>query len=160
MISLFSITLGWLPAGGSDTLSHMILPIIALTIASIAGYTRHMRSAMITAMRTHHIRTARAKGLSETQIIWKHAFQHAIIPVVTIIALDFGTLFGGALVTETIFSWPGMGKMIFDSIMGNDFNLALCGLMVITTMILIGNLIADIAYILIDPRISFKGKSS
>jgi len=166
-ITLFAVTLGWLPASGTGNtgnvstsiqLSHLILPVLTLTTASIANYTRHIRSAMIEALQGEHIRTARAKGCSEFRVVWLHALQNALLPFITIIALDFGTLFGGALITETMFAWPGMGKMIYDAIMGNDFNLALIGLLFVTLMILIGNFCADLAYSFLDPRISLKDK--
>jgi len=112
--------------------------------------------SMIETLRQDFIRTARAKGLTETRVVVGHALRNAMIPVVTIIALDFGTLFSGALITETIFAYPGMGKLIFDSIMGNDFNMALVALLFATLLTLIGNLAADIAYVALDPRISFR----
>ena len=109
---------------------------------------------MIETLRQDYIRTARAKGLSEGQVEIGHALRNAIIPVVTVIALDFGYLFSGALMTETIFSYPGMGKLIFDSIMGNDFNLALIVLLFATALTLCGNFLADVAYVALDRRIS------
>ncbi|MGH7005677.1 MAG: ABC transporter permease subunit, partial [Alphaproteobacteria bacterium] len=102
------------------------------------------------------IRTARSKGLTERRVIWGHALRNALNPVVTVIALEFGTLFSGALITEQVFSYPGMGKMIYDSILGNDFNLALIGLLFATLLVLIGNLAADLAYAALDPRVSYK----
>lgn len=167
LIMLFSVILGWLPAGGIGTLAddagfwdhaqYFVLPVATLGIASIGGHTRYVRAAMLETLRQDYIRTARAKGLSETRVVFIHGLRNALIPVVTIIALDFGTLFSGALITETIFSYPGMGKLIFDSVMGNDFNLALVGLLLATAVTLAGNLLADIAYAALDPRITFKG---
>ena len=133
-----------------------MLPVSSLTIASIGGHTRYMRAAMIETLRQDYIRTARAKGASEADVILGHALKNALIPVITIIALDFGYLFSGALITETIFAYPGMGKLIFDSIMGNDFNLALVALLFATLLTLIGNFFADVAYVCLDPRISFR----
>ena len=168
MITLFAVILGWLPAGGLGdeemtffrSMSYYIMPILTLTLASVGGYTRHIRSSMIEALKADHIRTARAKGCSERHVIWKHALNNALIPVVTLIALDFGTLFGGALITETMFAIPGMGKLIYDSIMGNDYNLALISLLFVTLMILIGNFLADLTYVSLDPRIKLKEGSS
>jgi peptide/nickel transport system permease protein len=159
LIILFAVTLGWLPAGGMggggalDTLRHLVLPVMTLTFASIGGQIRYVRSAMREALRQDFVRTARAKGLSETRVVYGHALRNAMIPVVTIMALDFGTLFGGALITETMFGWLGMGKTIYDAIMGNDYNLALVGLLLATVTVLLANLLADLAYGWLDPRI-------
>jgi len=166
LIMLFAVILGVLPAGGLGTvedegfwtgLKFLVLPVASLTIASVGGHTRYMRAAMIETLRQDFIRTARAKGLTPMRVVLGHALRNALIPVVTIIALDFGYLFSGALITETIFAYPGMGKLIFDSIMGNDFNLALVALLFATLLTLIGNLLADLAYVWLDPRISFGG---
>ena len=165
LILLFAVTLGWLPAGGTadaggatalwERLQYLILPIASLTIAGVGGHTRYMRASMIETLRQDYIRTARAKGLSESRVVLGHALRNAMIPVVTVIALDLGVLFSGALITETVFAYPGMGKLIFDAIMGNDYNLALVGLLLATALTLIGNLLADIAYASLDPRISY-----
>ena len=165
LIIVFAVILGVLPAGGMGTLGgggfwdgarYMVLPVANLTIASAGGHTRYMRAAMIETLRQDYIRTARAKGLGGRRVVLKHALRNALIPVVTIVALDFGYLFSGALITETIFAFPGMGKLIFDSIMGNDFNLALVALMFATVITLLGNLLADLAYAWLDPRISYR----
>ena len=166
LITLFSVVFGILPAGGTaqaagvdefwESAKYLILPIASLTIASIGGHARYMRASMIETLRHYFIRTARAKGLSPWQVITGHALRNALIPVVTVIALDFGFLFSGALVTETIFAYPGMGKLIFDAIMGNDYNLALITLLFATALTLLGNFMADLAYNTLDPRLSFK----
>ncbi len=165
LIIIFAVILGILPAGGMgtvdqagfwDTAHFVVLPVASLTIASVGGHTRYMRASMIETLRQDHIRTARAKGLSEGRVLVVHALRNALIPVVTIVALDFGYLFSGALITETIFAYPGMGKLIFDSIMGNDFNMALVALLFATVLTLAGSLLADIAYVVLDPRISFR----
>lgn len=171
LITLFSVILGILPASGTeiigaeaiagiwDKAKFLILPIATLAIASIGSHTRFVRAAMIETMRQDYIRTARAKGASETRVVLHHALRNAMIPVVTIIALDFGFLFSGALIVETIFAYPGMGKLIFDAIMGNDFNLAMIAFLFATILTLLGNLIADMAYGWLDPRISLRGQS-
>ncbi|MDA0996918.1 MAG: ABC transporter permease [Proteobacteria bacterium] len=166
LILLFSVILGWLPAGGTAAASgssgffcgaaYLVLPIASLTIAGVGGHTRYMRASMIETLRQDFIRTARAKGLGERDVVLGHALQNAMIPVVTVIALDFGALFSGALITETVFAYPGMGKLIFESVMGNDYNLALVGLLMATALTLAGNLLADAAYAALDPRISFE----
>ncbi|CAK0771703.1 Oligopeptide transport system permease protein AppB [Azospirillaceae bacterium] len=170
LILLFAVTLGWLPAGGNGVaggdavggsvslgqrLSYMVLPVATLTLSSVAGYTRYVRSAMREVLRQDFIRTARAKGLGERWVVWRHGVRNALIPVVTILGLEVGSLFSGALITETMFSWPGMGKLIFDAVMGNDYNLALVALLLATAMTLLGNLAADVGYAFLDPRIHF-----
>lgn len=166
MILLFAVSLGLFPASGMSTIgdgglgdraAHLALPVITLAIASIAQYTRHGRAAMIEVLREDYIRTARAKGVAERLILWRHAFRNALIPVVTIMALDFGALFSGALIVETMFAYLGMGKTIYDAVMGNDYNLALVGLLLATAVTLAANFAADIAYGLIDPRIRLTG---
>ena len=161
LIMLFAVILGWLPAGGiapqgapmAEQLRYLLLPAATLSITSIGSYARYIRSAMLEVLRQDYIRTARAKGAGPSRVIWRHALRNALIPFVTVLALDFGFLFSGALIVETIFAWPGMGKLIFDAIMGNDYNLALLSLMLATGLVLAGNLLADLAYAWLDPRI-------
>jgi peptide/nickel transport system permease protein len=162
MILLFSVTLRWLPAGGTQTLGdgglldqfrHLLMPVVTLALATAGQFTRYVRASMIETLRLDYVRTARAKGADERRVVLVHAFRNALIPVVTVIALSFGTLFSGALITETMFSQPGMGKMIYDAILGNDFNLALVGLLFATFVTLMSNLVADLAYGWLDPRI-------
>ncbi len=169
LIMLFSVSLGWLPAGGmatigidtlADRAAYLVLPVITLTLASVGGYTRYTRAAMGEALAQDYVRTAWAKGAGLPRIVVHHALRNALIPIVTIIALDFGTLFSGALITETMFSYLGMGKLIYDSVMGNDFNLALVGLLLATFVVLIANLLADLAYTLLDPRITFAAREA
>jgi len=163
LILCFAVALGWLPAGGMltvgdggvlDRLKYIILPVLTLTIHSVGGFTRFMRASMLQTLRQDYVRTARAKGLSETRVVTAHALRNALAPLVTVVALSFGGLFSGALITETMFGWRGMGKTIFDAIMGNDFNLALVGLLLATGFTLIGNFLADICYACLDRRVS------
>ncbi len=165
LIIVFSVMLGVLPASGIstvgqegvlDTAKHLVLPTLTLTIFSVGHYTRYTRAAMMETLRQDFIRTARAKGAGRARVVLRHALRNALIPVVTIVALSFGNLFSGALITETMFAYPGMGKMIFDAIMGNDFNLALVGLLFATLVTLAANLGADISYAWLDPRISYR----
>jgi peptide/nickel transport system permease protein len=170
LIVVFAVTLNWLPAGGMETIGgdaqgfawvldrarYLVLPVIALSVASIGGLTRYVRAAMMEVMRQDYIRTARAKGASRTRVVLRHALRNAMIPVVTILALSFGTLFSGALVTETMFSYLGMGKLIYDSIIGNDYNMALVSLMFATALVLASNLLADLCYAWLDPRVSYR----
>jgi peptide/nickel transport system permease protein len=165
LMLLFSVELGWLPASGiatpgiggiADRMRHLALPIGTLTLANLGGYTRFVRAAMREALAQDHIRTARAKGASEMRVIVHHALRSALIPLVTILALSFGGLVSGALVTETMFAYPGMGKLIFDAVMGNDYNLALASLLLATAVTLAGNFLADLAYSWLDPRVSYR----
>ncbi|WP_342358928.1 ABC transporter permease [Terrarubrum flagellatum] len=165
LIIAFAVTLQWLPASGMgkvgdygfwDQARHLILPVTTLTLANAGQFTRYVRAAMIETLQADYIRTARAKGLAPPRVILLHALRNALVPVVTIMALSFGTLFSGALVTETMFAQMGMGKMIFDSILSNDFNLALTGLLFATLVTLLSNLAADVAYSFLDPRITLK----
>jgi len=165
LILVFAAGLGWLPASGvatagasglGDRLSHLALPVATLTLASIGGYTRYVRAAMKEALAQDHVRTARAKGASEVRVILHHAMRSALIPVTTILALSFGGLVSGALVTETMFAYPGMGKLIFDAVMGNDYNLALAALLLATVTTMLANLAADLAYGWLDPRVSYR----
>lgn len=163
LIMVFAAILQWLPAGGmaeegasfGTHLRHLILPVLALTLASVGHHIRFIRAAMIEVLRQDFIRTARAKGATTSRVIWRHALRNALIPVVTILALKFGALVSGALITETMFQYRGMGVMIFDAIQGNDFNLALVGLLFATLLTLASNFLADVAYAVLDPRISF-----
>ena len=165
MILVFAVQLHWLPASGTstvgdgsatDVLRHMAMPVATLALANTGQFTRYVRAAMIETLRQDHIRTARAKGAPEGRVVLVHALRPALIPVVTVMALSFGTLFSGALITETMFAIPGMGKTIYDAILGNDFNLALTGLLFATMVTLGSNLAADLAYGWLDPRIALR----
>lgn len=167
LIILFAVVWGILPASGmrsdqavagfwpqvADRLRHLVLPVLTLTLVSVGHYTRFIRAAMIESLRLDYIRTARAKGLPERRVVWGHALGNAMIPVLTVLGLSFGGLFSGALITETMFAWPGMGKAIYDAIMGNDYNLALAGLLFATLATLLGNFLADLGYAWLDPRV-------
>ena len=162
LMMLFAVRLGWLPAGGlppagsglAGSLRHMALPVATLALAEAGVYARHLRAAMIEALAENHVRTARAKGASRMRVLLVHALRNAMVPVATVAALGFGGLFSGALVTETMFAWPGMGKLIYDSILGSDYNVALVALLFATLLTLLGSLLADLACAALDPRIS------
>ena len=144
----------WLPASADmGNPVSLILPVVTMGLASLAVYTRHTRSAMVGALKADHIRTARAKGCSVPRTLWHHAFRNAAAPVLTIFMLDLGVISGGAVTIETVFAFPGMGKLMFDAVMGNDYNLARAGFLVLTTLVLIANFIADILYRYLDPRV-------
>lgn len=158
LVIVFAVTLGWLPAGGmaeqgQAALPFLVLPVATLAMANMAAYLRHAMAGMQAEMGRDYIRTARMKGLPERAVIWGHAFPNAALPVVTIAALDAGALVSGALVTETIFARPGMGKLIYDAIMGNDYNLALLALLLAALVTMLATLAADIVQRVIDPRV-------
>ncbi len=174
LILLFSLKLGLLPSshiqsigtsdlGGIDLfldrLSHLVLPAFVLGVASAAGLARYMRGSMLDVMREDYIRTARAKGLTEKSVIMKHAFRNAALPVVTILGLSLPFLLGGAVIVERIFSWPGMGGLMVDSIYARDYPVVLAVNFVVAAMVIAGNLIADIGYAVLDPRITTGGRA-
>lgn len=160
LIILFAVILGVLPAGGTgagggfvDQARHLLLPVLALTLAGVGGYVRYVRAAMLETLGRDWIRTARAKGANERRVLLRHALRPAMIPVVTLVGIDFGALFSGALVVETVFARPGMGRLIYDAILGNDYNLALAALLLATLLTLLGNLLADLGLVLLDRRL-------
>ena len=165
LIYLFAVTLGWLPAGGTpgpdDGAVHgaarMVLPVSTLVLGEVGGPTRYVRAAMIEVLGQDFIRTAHAKGVPPGRLVLNHALRNAMIPVVTIIALGLGHLFSGALLTETVFAWRGMGRMTLEAIQGNDYNLAMICVLLSTAMVLGANILADVAYTLLDPRIALHG---
>lgn len=166
LIVVFAVQLGWLPASGmedvtgggglADRLRHLVLPVLTLGLAGLGQYVRHMRAAMISEAHHDYVRTARAKGCGPARVVLVHQLRNALIPVTTILALEVGSLFSGALITETVFAWPGMGRLIYEAVMGNDFNLALVGLLLATAMTLLGSILADLAYAALDRRVSYK----
>jgi len=137
-----------------DLAGHMILPTITLAIISFATYSRFQRASMLDTLSSDYVRTARAKGLSNKRVIFRHAFRTALIPVVTLMAIDFGLLLGGAIITETVFQWRGMGTLFYDAVLRDiDPNTAMAYLMVTATLVIVFNIVADIAYAYLDPRI-------
>ena len=170
LIILFAVQFGMLPAGGTETIGlgatgfgyyldrakYLILPVLSLSILQIGVYVRYARGSMLDVMRLDFIRTARAKGLSHHVVIWKHAFRNALIPMITVVALSLSSVFSGALLTETVFAYQGVGKLVYDSIMGNDFNVAMVSFIISVSMVLVMNLVADILYGFVDPRITYE----
>jgi peptide/nickel transport system permease protein len=162
LIMMFAVILPVFPAGGTGEaegvkglarLEYMILPILSLTLLSIASISRFMRSSMLEVFRQDYVRTAKAKGLSSMRVLVKHCIKNGMLPMITVLAMDVAGLMSGAVLTETIFSWPGIGKLTVDSINGNDYNVAMLCFMVATAAILVMNFIADILYSKVDPRI-------
>jgi peptide/nickel transport system permease protein len=136
-----------------DRAHHLALPVIVLMVAGIAGYSRYMRAAMLEVINSDYVRTARAKGLPERRVMMKHALRNALIPLVTLVALDFGAILSGAVITETVFSLDGMGLYFYNALLVNDPYPVMAWLMITAIMIVLFNLIADIAYGLLDPRV-------
>ncbi len=155
MIMLFSVNLGWLPVTGAGTWKHAVMPILSLSIQSVATKSRLTRSAMLESLGQDYIRTSRAKGLRERQVIWVHALRNALLPVLTIIGLQFGALLGGAFITEVIFSWPGVGQLAVNSILQRDFPVVQGTVLLVTVAFVVANLLVDIAYAWVDPRIRY-----
>ena len=153
MILVFSVNLGWLPSGGYSDWSSLLLPAITLGTGSAAIITRMTRSSMLEVIRQDYIRTARAKGVAENVVINKHALKNALIPVITVIGLQFGYLLGGAVLTETVFSWPGVGRMMVDAIRQKDTPTVLGTVVFLATTFSLVNLFVDLLYGFIDPRI-------
>ena len=153
LILVFSVNLGILPSSGSETLKHLILPAFSLGVGSMAIITRMTRSSMLEVIRQDYIRTARSKGVSERKVINKHALKNALIPVVTVVGLQFGNLLGGAVLTESVFSWPGVGRLMVESIKKKDTPMVLASVIFISVTFSIVNLFVDILYAYIDPRI-------
>lgn len=153
LILFFSVNLGWLPSSGSETFKHMILPAITLGTGAAAIITRMTRSSMLEVIRQDFIRTARAKGVAEKKVINKHALKNALIPVITVVGLQFGYLLGGAVLTETVFSWPGVGRLLVEAIRQKDTPTVLASVVFMATTFSFVNLLVDVLYAYVDPRI-------
>ncbi|MBN2285652.1 MAG: ABC transporter permease [Tissierellales bacterium] len=153
LIIAFSLNFRWFPSGGMDGLKSLVLPAFTLAIASTASITRTTRSSMLEVVRQDYINTAKAKGVSKNIVIRKHALKNALIPAITVIGLEFGILLGGAVLTETVFSWPGIGRLMVESIQRKDTPMVLGCIIVFALSFSIVNLIIDILYAYIDPRI-------
>lgn len=156
---LFSVQLRVLPATGMGGIQHLILPSITLGMASAALMARITRSSVLEVLRQDFITTARSKGVSERMVIYKHALKNALIPVVTVLGLQFGILLGGAVLTETVFAWPGVGRLLVDAILRRDYPVVQGTVMLLAFLFVIINLVVDIIYAFLDPRIHYQGGS-
>lgn len=154
-IMFFSVQLGWFPTSGKGTVLHLVLPAITLGVSSMAILTRMTRSAVLEVLGQDYIRTAWAKGLEFRKVINKHALRNALIPVITIGGLEFGSLMAGAVITETVFSWPGIGRLLVESILARDYPVVQGAVLVIALSFIMINLIVDMLYGLVDPRIRY-----
>jgi len=155
LMLLFSIKLGWFPAVGAEGLNHLVLPSLTLGANSTAIIARMTRSSMLEVIRLDYIRTARAKGLAEKVVIMRHALKNALIPVVTVIGLQTGTLLGGAVLTEIVFAWPGIGRLLVEAILSRDYPVVQGVVLLVATTFILINLIVDIIYSYLDPRIRY-----
>lgn len=163
MVIIFALNLGWLPSqgmgeGGIELLKSLVLPALTLGTGSAAMITRMTRSSMLEVIRQDYISTARSKGVSERNITYRHMLRNAMIPIVTAVGLQFGTLLGGAMLTETVFSWPGLGRLMVDSIKSKDIPMVLGSVIFLAIMFTVVNLIVDLIYAFIDPRIKSQYK--
>jgi peptide/nickel transport system permease protein len=138
-----------------DVGQHLVLPVATLIAVSVAGDSRFVRSAMLESLSQDYVRTARAKGLPGRTVVFRHAFRNALLPIVTNIALEIAFLFGGAIATETVFSWPGMGLLFYDGVNGRDYFLLMGILLIGSLFIVFMNLVADVLYVMVDPRIRY-----
>jgi peptide/nickel transport system permease protein len=165
MILVFTVKLGWLPGGGMSTLGepfslvdrirHLIMPVSAAALYNAGIYSRYLRSSLLEVINLDYIRTARAKGLRERIVFSRHALRNALIPLVTIVALDLPWMFGGAVLTETIFSWPGMGREFWKASLEQDYPVILSIVMLVAVAVVVFNLLADVLYAYLDPRIRY-----
>jgi len=156
LMLVFSVQLRWFPAGGKGTLIHLILPAIALGAASSAVIARMTRASMLEIIRQDYIRTARANGLREFIVIYKHALKNAMIPVITVFGLEFGYMLGGAVLTETVFSLPGVGRLMVEGIFQRDYPVVQGSMLLVATTFVLVNLLTDIAYAFFDPKIRYE----
>lgn len=172
-IIIFGVFLQWLPISGietygitgfwnifADRVKHLVLPALVLGLVQVAYWVRYIRTSLLEVLDQDFIRTAYAKGGKEKRVIFKHALRNAMIPIITIITLDIPYFFGGSLIIETIFAWPGMGRLMYQAVLASDYNLAINCLMFITVITLFSNLMADILYVVVDPRIRMSVKGS
>jgi ABC-type dipeptide/oligopeptide/nickel transport system permease component len=157
LIVVFSLWLQWLPVGGTGSLRHLILPATTLSLPSMAMVARMTRSSVLEVLREDYIRTARAKGVEELLVVLKHGLRNAFIPIVTLLGLQFGQLLGGAVLTETVFAWPGLGRLIVRAIFARDYILLQGAILVFSLAFVVVNLLVDLSYAAIDPRVGRQG---
>jgi peptide/nickel transport system permease protein len=155
-IVVFSLWLGWLPSGGRGAWPHLVLPAVTLALPSIATLARVTRSAMLAVLHEDYVRTAYAKGARSAVVLWRHALRNAMVPVVTVLGLQLGQLLGGAILTETVFSWPGAGRLLVQAITSRDYILLEGTVLVLALTFVVTNLMVDIAYAYVDPRIVYR----
>ena len=155
LILLFSVKLGWLPTSGRGNLAHLVMPSVALGLSLMALFARLTRSVMLEVLGLDYIRTARAKGLRELWVIGKHALKNALIPLVTVAGMQFGFLIGGTVIIETVFAWPGVGRLVVQSILNRDYPLVQASVLILAFIFVAMNLLVDLLYIYLNPQISY-----
>ncbi|MGB3398934.1 MAG: nickel ABC transporter permease [Candidatus Deferrimicrobiaceae bacterium] len=155
MILLFSVKLGWLPTSGRGTLAHLIMPSVALGMSLMAMFARLTRSVMLEVLSLDYIRTARSKGLKESVVIYKHALKNALIPLVTVAGMQFGFLLGGTVIIETVFAWPGVGRLVVQAIFNRDYPLVQATVLVLSVIFVAINFLTDMLYMYLDPQINY-----
>ena len=153
LILLLSVQLQWLPSSGRGGWEHLVLPAVTLGLFTTARITRLTRSGMLEVLNQDYIRTARAKGVSNPPVVWKHALKNAAIPIVTIVGIELGTLLGGSIITETIFAWPGVGRLSVQAIYNRDYPIVQASVFLLATTFVVVNLLVDVVYTYLDPRI-------
>jgi ABC-type dipeptide/oligopeptide/nickel transport system permease component len=156
LILIFSVQLGLLPSSGRGGVEHLVLPAVTLGLFTTARITRLTRSGMLEVLNQDYIRTARAKGVSTPPVVWKHALKNAAIPIVTIVGIELGTLLGGSVITETIFAWPGVGRLSVQAIYNRDYPVVQAAVFLLATTFILVNLIVDLVYTTLDPRIRLR----
>jgi peptide/nickel transport system permease protein len=156
LILVFSVRFNLLPSSGRGTLEHLVLPAITLGLFTTARITRLTRSGMLEVLNQDYIRTARAKGVSDSPVVWKHALKNAAIPIVTIVGIELGTLLGGSVITETIFAWPGVGRLSVQAIANRDYPVVQAAVFLLATTFVVVNLVVDLIYTYLDPRIRLR----
>jgi len=170
LLKIFAVDLRWFPVGGmittasnytgwahiTDVAKHMVLPVATLTLISVGGLSRYFRANMLEVIKQDYIRTARAKGLKERTVIFKHALRNALLPLITLFTLEIPSLFAGAMITERIYNWPGIGKVVLQAIYVRDYPLFLGYTMLITVLTILANILADVLYGIADPRVRLK----
>jgi ABC-type dipeptide/oligopeptide/nickel transport system permease component len=155
LILLFSVQLGWLPTSGRGTLAHLVMPSVALGLSLTAMFARLTRSVMLEVLNLDYIRTARSKGLKEHVVINKHALKNALIPIVTVAGMQFGFLLGGTVIIETVFAWPGVGRLVVQAIFNRDYPLVQSTVLVLAFIFVAVNFLVDMLYMYLDPQISY-----
>jgi len=156
LILLFSVQLQLLPSSGRGTVEHLVLPAVTLGLFTTARITRLTRSGMLEVLGQDYIRTARAKGVSDPPVVWKHALKNAAIPIVTIVGIELGTLLGGSVITETIFAWPGVGRLSVQAIANRDYPVVQAAVFLLASTFVVVNLVVDVVYTYLDPRIRLR----
>lgn len=154
-IMIFSVHLGWLPTSGRGTIAQLIMPSVALGLGLMAMFARLTRSVMLEVLSLDYIRTARAKGIRESLVIGKHALKNALIPLVTVAGMQFGMLIGGTVIIETVFAWPGVGRLVVQAIFNRDYPLVQATVFILALIFVGANLLVDLLYVYLDPRISY-----